>query len=112
MIPPPSRFHWTMFWFLCGFIVLLTIVSYAWLIPGLAAAADASPVERKRLAALSTLLLAVILTIVLSAMVLLFGLGKKVFPRKSAPRDKTAYPDAWAEAGKRTPVPPREDQGE
>lgn len=108
-MPPPNRFHWTIFWFLCGFIVLLVVISYWWLIPGLAAAADASPVRKNQLALLSLLLMLMLLTIIGSAMVLLFGVAKRVFPRKDALRSTTTYSDAWAEAGRRARVPRPED---
>ncbi len=84
---------------LAGALVL--VVSYRYLIPALAAAKGADPVARKQLAAISSLVLVVVLVCMFLMLVVLFRPGRMLLMRKSDPRTRTKYVDAWAEAGKR-----------
>lgn len=64
---------------------------------------------RKAISATAALLLSVLLLILLSGLVLTVRMGRFFFPRKSAPRTRTKYVDAWAESGKRMQSPPPSD---
>jgi hypothetical protein len=108
-IPPfPSRFHWAIAAFLLGFAVLLLILTHSYLLPAFGAFRTASPEEKKRIAAYSRLLLAVILVMLTAGLVLTFRVGRYFLPRHRPPRTKTQYTDAWAESGRRMPQPPQE----
>jgi hypothetical protein len=93
--------------FLCSAAALLLLVSYRYLLPALAAARGADTIARKQLAAISALVLIVVLVCLLGMLIVLFRPGRMFLPRKTEPRTRTKYVDAWAEAGKR--LQPTED---
>lgn len=95
--------------FLCAAAALVLLVSYRYLMPAIAAAKGADPAARKQLAAISALVLIVVLVCLLGMLVVLFRPGRMFLPRKTEPRTRTKYVDAWAEAGKRLQPP---DDGE
>ena len=101
--------RWSAFVFLFVFSFVLVIVAYYTLIPGMEAAKDASPEDKRRLVAWYRLLLAVLLFILFAGLAITFRFGRFFFPRPSTPRVKTQYVDAWAESAKRMEVPPEEE---
>ena len=104
-----AAIHWSALVFLIVFTVLLIVIVYTALVPGVEAAKDASPQEKRTLVAWYRLLLAVLLFILFAGLVLTFRFGRLFFPRATGPRVKTEYVDAWAESAKRVEVPPEED---
>jgi hypothetical protein len=92
--------------------VVLTIALNRYLIPAAAAAQGADPAARRQLAALSALVLSVLLVCMLVMLVILFRPGRMFLMRKSEPRTRTKYVDAWAEAGRRLEVEPDEPDGD
>jgi hypothetical protein len=106
--PRPNRTYAGVVGFLVGFTVLLLVVCHYYLLPAIDAAKSATQPAQKYLAADAALLLAILLVILVSGLILTFRIGWFFFPRKSGPRTKTRYVDAWAEAGKRV----RERDGE
>jgi 4-amino-4-deoxy-L-arabinose transferase-like glycosyltransferase len=96
---------WPAVAFLCGAGILITGVAFYYLLPAMAAASDADDKGRKSLAAHSTLLLAVILVILLCMLVMTFRVGRWFLPRKTEPRTRTKYVDAWAESARRMETP-------
>ena len=81
---------------------LLVAVSRYYLMPALDAARGASPGEKKQLAAVSALLLAIVLFIVVVGLLLVLRYAKVRFSRRpDHPGVKTQYTDAWAESGRR-----------
>ncbi len=111
-----GRSHWSAVVFLFSFTVLLTVISYYFLFPGLEALKHATPDDKLKLRAWSALLLAVMLFILVAGVLLTLRIGRFFFPRPDVPRVHTKHVDAWAEAGKRMAVPkqnadePDEDQ--
>ena len=97
--------------FLCSAAALVLVVAYRFLIPALAAAKGADGPARKQLAAISWLVLIAVLVCLLGMLIVLFRPGRMFLPRKSEPRTRTKYVDAWAEAGKRL-QPADEDDDE
>jgi hypothetical protein len=88
--------------FLTGFSILVWYVSDRFLIPGMVAAHDATPGQKRQLQAFSRLLLAIVLVILSVSILLIFRVRRFFFPRKTNPGlPKTEYVDAWTEAGKR-----------
>ena len=103
-----GRIYWATLAFLLGFSVLIVFVSYYYLFPAMEATPDASPVERRQLAAHAWLLLTIILVILLSGMILTFRVGRFFLPPRTSDKPKpTRYVDAWAESGKRLDPPPQ-----
>ncbi len=102
---PFTRSPWAAVIFLLGFTVLLIAVCYYYLYPALQAAKHATPPERARLRAWSSLLLAVVLIILGSGLVLTFRIGRFFFPRPFTPRTRTQHVDVGTEAGKRLEMP-------
>ena len=96
--------------FLFGFAVLIVLVSHYYLLPAMEAAADATPREKRGLAAYSRLLLVVVLFILFAGLVITFGIGRMFLPRNRPPASKTQYVDAWAESAKRVKVPEEEEE--
>jgi hypothetical protein len=98
--------------FLLGFVLLLVLVSRAYLMPALSAAGDLgiTPQERGHLAAYSTLLLVVVLLILAIGLMMTMRV-RRFFVRESRPT-QTQYVDAWAEAGRRAKAPEAEDPAE
>jgi O-antigen/teichoic acid export membrane protein len=96
--------------FLVSFSLLLLVVFYRFLIPAIsAAAATTLPAHRRELRALSTLMLALLLVALVLGLILTFPLARMLFPRRTSPRARTQYPDAWTESARRLKLP-EEDQ--
>lgn len=104
-----GRSSWAILAFLIFFAILIVGVSEFYLLPGLSAAKDATHEQRLRLAAMSRLLLAVVLVILIAGLIITFRIGRFFFPRAASPRVRTKYVDVWAEAGKRAEVPDEPD---
>ena len=100
--------------FLFGFTVLVVVIAYLALIPGLQAATQpsVSDQEKRALVAWYRLLLMVVLFILFAGVVLTFRFGRLFFPRNAPPRTKTQYVDAWAESARRVQVPPADEDEE
>jgi hypothetical protein len=96
--------------FLFIFTILIIGVCYYFLFPAFEAAKGATPDERARLRAYSSLLLAIILIVLISGILLTVRIGRFFFPRPIVPRVRTKHVDIWAEAGKRMAAPPVEDE--
>jgi len=90
--------------FLVGFEALIVFVCYYYLFPAMEAAGQASPRDRRILAAHSRLLLALLLVILLIGLILTFRVGRFFLPRHRQRPKPTIYPDAWAESAKRVNV--------
>jgi hypothetical protein len=105
----PGRTLFATIAFFVGFSVLLGIVGNVFLIPAIIAAQDASPAEKRQLVAFSRLLLAIVLLVLCIGVILLVRVRRFFFPGPQAPRQKTQYIDAWAEAGKRAAAPTPDD---
>lgn len=104
-----GRAHWAALVFMLGFGVLIIGVSYYYLLPAMDAAVGATDTEKRRLAAYSRLLLAVILFVLFVGLWMTFRVGRFFFPRgQSGQRTRTKYVDAWAESARRMDTPPRE----
>lgn len=99
---------------LIGFMVaawiVLFMVTDMFLIPALRVASGADSIARKQLAAISALVLAIILTCLLAILMLVLRPGRFFLPRKTEPKVRTKYVDAWAEAGQRIELPPEEEE--
>ena len=93
--------------YLLCFTVLLIVVSKIYLLPAMEASRDASPQEKKQLAAFARLMLAVVLFVLFAGLLIAFRIGRFFIPRPLAGRKKTEYVDAWAEYGKRMATPPK-----
>jgi hypothetical protein len=89
--------------------VILFLVTDMFLIPALRVASGADSIARKQLAAISALVLAIILTSLLAILLLVLRPGRFFLPRKQEPKVRTKYVDAWAEAGQRVQVPKEEE---
>lgn len=117
MTSSPPRFragrtYWAVLLFFLGFAALIVLVSFQYLLPAIEAAQDATPGQKRGLAAASWLLMAVVLFIVFVGLMMTFRVGRFFLPRSTPPPAKTTYVDAWAESGKRVSVPdeePRDD---
>jgi hypothetical protein len=109
--PPRGAIHWAVLSFLLAFSALLLLVIWYYLVPAADAARVASPPDKARLRAVSALLLAVILFVLLVGLILTFRVGRFFFPRPPAKPIKTEYVDAWAESGKRLKIPPSDPTG-
>jgi hypothetical protein len=101
---------------LIGFMIaawaILFLVTDLYLIPALQMAQAADPIARRQLAAISALVLAIILTCLVAILLLLLRPGRFFLPRKSEAPTRTRYSDAWAEAGQRIEVPKDEQEEE
>lgn len=93
--------------FLLLFLVLLLVVSHWYLLPALDAYNHADARGRRLLGLHALLLLSLLLVILVLFVVMLFRVGRYFFPGPFRPRTRTKYVDAWAEAGKRMPPPPK-----
>ena len=100
--------YWPVLAFLLGFAALLIFVFWYYLVPAMDAARTATTKEKRGLAAYSWLMLAIVLFVLFAGLILTFRVGRFFFPRKTGPRTRTQYVDAWAEAGRRM-EPPEED---
>jgi hypothetical protein len=101
-----GRIYWPTLAFLVGFAVLIYVISDWYLLPALDAARTANPAEKKQLAIVSRLLLALVLVILVCGIMLTFRFGRFFFPRQGEASRPTQYVDAWEEAGKRMRVEP------
>lgn len=97
----PARSYLPLIIFMAGFVFLMWFVADQFLVPGLEAAKDATPRQKRQLMAYSRLLMAIVLLVVCVSMLLLFRVRRFFFPPFPSKRQKTEYVDAWAEAGKR-----------
>ena len=99
--------------FLLLFAILIVGVFEFYLAPAMMAAKNATPEEKRRLMAVSRLLLAVVLFILIVGLMLTFRIGRFFFPRPRGPRVQTKYVDVWAEAGRRLDSEkPSDDEGD
>src|SRR5215217_6650538 len=87
--PRSARTYVAVVVYLLCFTVLLIVISKMYLLPAMEASRNATPQEKRQLAAFARLMLAVVL------FVLFAGLKK------------TEYVDAWAESGRRMQTPPK-----
>ncbi len=85
--------------------VILFLAVDMYLIPALEAARGADLIARRQLAAISGLVLAVILTALVVILLLILRPGRFFVPGKQEPKVVTRYTDAWAEAGQRMATP-------
>jgi hypothetical protein len=90
--------------------VILFMVTDLFLIPAIRVASGADTIARKQLAAISALVLTIILTSLLAILLLVLRPGRFFLPRKTDPKVRTKYVDAWAEAGQRLEVPKEEEE--
>jgi O-antigen/teichoic acid export membrane protein len=108
--PRPPRMLLRAVAFLGVFAIILVLVVNLYLIPAMTAAKDADVKQRHELAAYATLILVVVLFVLFAGLLLTFRIGRFFFPRPPIPpRKPTEYVDAWAEAGRRAPVPEEEE---
>jgi hypothetical protein len=105
-----GRTYWAVLLFFVGFAALICLVSFYYLMPAMEAALDATPRQRRGLAAYAWLLMALVLFILLVGLMMTFRVGRFFFPRSTPPPAKTQYVDAWAESAKRVSVPDEEDE--
>ena len=101
--------RWTILAFLIGAVVIVWLVLEKYLLPAVLASRNIDEMGRKHLAALSSLVLAVVMVLLLAWLILLIRPGRFFLPRKAAPRSRTTYTDAWAESARRMETPPEED---
>ena len=95
-----------------GFALLIYVVSDWYLLPALDAARTANPTEKRQLAVVSRLLLALVLVILVCGIMLTFRFGRFFLPRHREPSRPTKYVDAWAESANRMPTPPAPEDDE
>jgi hypothetical protein len=103
-----AAIHWAILAFLLAFAALTAILIWYYLVPAGQAAKVADPHGRAQLRAVSALLLAVVLFVLLVGLILTFRVGRFFFPRPPEKPAKTQYVDAWAESAKRMKTPPSE----
>ena len=96
--------------FLLLFALLLIGVSHYYLLPALDAARNASPDQKRRLMAVSRLVLALVLFTLFAMLMLTFKVGRFFLPRPVSPRTRTGHIDAWAEAGQRLQEPDDDEE--
>ena len=104
-----ARAYWPAVAFLVGFFILLLIVSHRFLIPALQVTQGIDMTGRKHLAAISALVLTVVLFCLLVLLLMAFRPSRLLFPRKTDPPAKTDYIDAWQESADRMPMPHDDD---
>lgn len=109
----PARTQWAVLAFLTAFAIGFVVLSHYYLLPALQTFLKAKQQGDKHglqaITATSALLLAILLVILIAGILLTFRIGRYFFPRKTEPRTKTKYVDAWAESAKRMEVPPADD---
>jgi hypothetical protein len=105
-----TRPFFTLIGFMLAAWVIIFLVTDLYLVPALRAAQGADAMARKQLAAISALVLAIILTSLAAIFLLMLRPGRFFLPRKQEPRSRTKYVDAWAEAGQRMEVPKEEEE--
>ena len=99
--PPPGRSFLPLIGFLGAFAVILVLVVNRYLLPAAQVAIGADKTAKKHLAAISSLVLVVVLFCVFALLFIVYRPGRMFLPRKSEPRTKTRYVDAWSESAKR-----------
>src|SRR5688500_15421178 len=104
--PRSARTYVAVVVYLLCFTVLLVVISKIYLLPAMEASRDATPQEKKQLAAFARLMLAVVLFVLFAGLLIAFRIGRFFIPRPVAGRKKTEYVDAWAESGRRMETPP------
>lgn len=97
--------------FLVSSLVVLYLVSFRYLVPALKLTANLTDSGKLQLRAISSLVLAIVLTTLIAFALLAIRPGRFFLPRRQPPRTRTNYPDAWTESGKRLQVPGDEDEG-
>ena len=105
--PSSGRTYVAVVVYLLCFTVLLIVISKMYLLPAMEASRDATPQEKKQLAAFARLMLAVVLFVLFAGLLITFRIGRFFIPRPLASRKKTEYVDAWAESGRRMATPPK-----
>ena len=105
--PRSARTYVAVVVYLLCFTVLLIVISKIYLLPAMEASRDATPQEKKQLAAFARLMLAVVLFVLFAGLLIAFRIGRFFIPRPVAGRKKTEYVDAWAESGRRMGTPPK-----
>src|SRR5688572_23955690 len=103
----PGRTYVAVVVYLLCFTVLLVVISKMYLLPAMEASRDATPQEKKQLAAFARLMLAVVLFVLFAGLLIAFRIGRFFIPRPVTGRKKTEYVDAWAESGRRMETPPK-----
>lgn len=98
--------RWTVLGFLAGAVIILLLVAHQYLLPAIRASHNLDERGRKQLAAVSILVLAVVLVMLVVGLILTIRPGRFFLPRKPAPRMRTSYVDAWEESGRRMDTPP------
>lgn len=113
--PPPifrfSRSLWAFLGFLGGATLILYFTVDRFLIPALQLSHNLDTPARKQLAAISSLVLAVVLVCLLAGLILTVRPARFFFPRKPPTRSPTTYTDAWSESARRMQTPPEEEDG-
>ena len=104
-----GRAPWGALAFLVAFFILLLVVSNRFLLPALRVSLDIDTTGRRQLAAISTLVLAIVLFCLFVLLFMVFRPSRFLFPRKIEPPTKTDYVDAWQESADRMPMPHDED---
>lgn len=97
----PGRMYIAVMVFLAGFFAVLVVVVHQYLLPAMQAAQGVDAAARRQLAAISLLVLAIVLVGVVMLLIVAFRPGRMFLPRRHDPRPRTHYPDAWEEAGRR-----------
>lgn len=102
--------RWAILAFLGCAVLVIWLVLEKYLMPALMAANNIDPIGRKHLAALSSLVLSVVLVVLLAGLFLVVRPGRFFLPRQGEKRSRTVYTDAWAESAKRMQTPPAEEE--
>jgi hypothetical protein len=102
------RALWASVAFLAGFGALIVIVFHYFLVPAVTAAKDADIAGKRQLSAVSMLLLAILLFIMLTGLLMTFRIRRFFQPSELRTRTKTDHIDAWAESARRMSTPPEE----
>ena len=105
--PRSARTYVAVVVYLLCFTVLLIVISKMYLLPAMEASRNATPQEKRQLAAFARLMLAVVLFVLFGGLLIAFRIGRFFVPRPLAGRSKTEYVDAWAESGRRMATPPK-----
>jgi hypothetical protein len=104
----PSRPAWGIITFLAAFAGVLLLVSDRYLLPAMRSAHGADPMARKQLAAISLLVLVIVLVALMGILFLVVRPGRLFLPRRLSPRTRTSYVDAWTESARRMQPPPKD----
>src|SRR4051812_20019982 len=103
------RSLWASLAFLAGFSAIIVLVLNYFLVPAADAARHADIVGRRQLSAVSILLLAILLFIMLIGLLMTFRIRRFFLPGETGVRTKTEHVDAWAESARRMDAPPRDE---